>query len=51
MRLLPVLTAFLVVAALYLLVLERDAVLNLAAGNSAPVVTTDEPNDADAASI
>lgn len=51
MRLLPVLTAFLVVTALYLLVLERDAVLKFAAGNSAQVLTTDEPADADAASV
>lgn len=50
MRLLPVLTAFLVVTALYLLVLERDAVLKLAAGNSVQIVATDEQADADAAS-
>ena len=51
MRLLPVLTATLVVVALYLLVLERDAVLKFAAGNSAQVVATDESADAGASGI
>ena len=51
MRLLPVLTATLVVVALYLLVLERDAVLKFAAGNSAQVVATDESADAATAGI
>ncbi len=47
MRLLPVLTACLVVTALYLLVLERDAVLSLATGGNAQAVAADETVDAD----
>ncbi|MXW85272.1 MAG: efflux RND transporter periplasmic adaptor subunit [Boseongicola sp. SB0673_bin_14] len=51
MRLLPVLTATLVVVALYFLVLERDAVLRFAAGSNAQVVATDEPADSGPAGI
>ncbi len=51
MRLLPVLTSILVIAALYLLVFQREAVLEFAAGGSALAVTTEEPAGAGAADV
>ena len=48
MKPLPLLIAILVSAFLYLLVFERDSLLNFASDTSAPVATTQQPADMDA---